>query len=133
MLKNRLDDTFDYQEPAFDFSELISLLACRNGTHTAYDPFATTGESSVSYALNSAGASITTESVLQTDKYIKQKLLIAGVSNIYTKHSYALSPTANVEHESFDVAYTLFQPTETSGVAAYESLKILIRNFWMGE
>ena len=126
---DRLKADFKYQEPPFDFSRLISLLADRKGAHTAYDPFATTGESSVSYALNSKNVSITTESVLQSSTYIRHKLVIAGVSNIDSKHSYALSPKSNVEPESFDVAYTLFQPTETSGVGAYEQ-KQKIKNIY---
>lgn len=121
--EDRLGKKFNYQEPPFDFSELVALLANRRGSHKVYDPYATTGESSVSYALHSVDASITTESVMQTAKYINHKLVIAGVSEIDTKHSYALSPKANVEPESFDVAFTLFQPTETSELAEYEDKK----------
>lgn len=120
---DRLKVNFGYQEPPFDFSELIALLADRKGAHKAYDPFATTGESSVSYAIHSKDASITTESVLQTERYIRHKLVLAGVSNIDSKHSYALSPKSNVEPESFDVAFTLFQPKRTSGLSKYEQDK----------
>lgn len=127
--EDRLEKNFNYQEPPFDFSELIALLANRRFSHRAYDPYATTGESSVSYALHSINASITTESVMQTAKYINHKLVIAGVSEIDTKHSYALSPRANVEPESFDVAFTLFQPTETSELAEYEEKKRLNKTF----
>ncbi|MCG7543532.1 SAM-dependent methyltransferase [Pseudoalteromonas sp. MM17-2] len=118
--EDRLSKSFSYQEPPFDFSELISLLANMDKPHHAYDPFATTGESSVSYVVNNTNVSITTESVLQTSKYIHDKLLIAGAENIDAKHSFALSPVANVKQESFDVAYTLFQPTETEGVREHE-------------
>jgi uncharacterized protein YfkK (UPF0435 family) len=127
--EDRLSKDFNYQEPPFDFSELISLLANKDGPHDAYDPFATTGESSVSYVLNNANASITTESVLQTSKYIHEKLLIAGAVNIDAKHAFALSPKANVGKESFDVAYTLFQPTETEGVREHEISKRYKKEF----
>lgn len=118
--ENRLSKSFNYQEPPFDFSELISLLANKTEPHHAYDPFAISGESSVSYVLHNRDIEITTESVTQTSKYIHQKLLIAGAANIETKASYALSPVANVAQASFDVAYTLFQPTETEGVRDHE-------------
>ena len=127
--EDRLSKNFTYQEPPFDFSELISLLAKKDGPHDAYDPFATTGESSVSYVLNNANVSITTESVLQTSKYIHEKLLIAGATNIDAKHAFALSPKANVGKESFDVAYTLFQPTETEGVREHEISKRYKKEF----
>ncbi|MFC3123249.1 N-6 DNA methylase [Agaribacter flavus] len=118
--EDRLSKAFNYQEPPFDFSELVSLLANKTEPHHAYDPFAISGESSVSYVLHNKDIEITTESVTQTSKYIHQKLLIAGAANIETKASYALSPVANVTQESFDVAYTLFQPTETEGVRDHE-------------
>lgn len=118
--KDRLSIVFNYQEPPFDFSELISLLANKTEPHHAYDPFAISGESSVSYVLHNEDIAITTESVTQTSKYIHQKLLIAGAANIETKASYALSPVANIAQASFDVAYTLFQPTETEGVRDHE-------------
>ncbi len=127
--EDRLSKDFNYQEPPFDFSELISLLANKDGPHDAYDPFATTGESSVSYVLNNANVSITTESVLQTSKYIHEKLLIAGAANIDAKHAFALSPNANVGKESFDVAYTLFQPTATEGVREHEISKRYKKEF----
>lgn len=130
--EDRLSKNFTYQDPPYDFSELISLLAAQTGAHIAYDPLAFTGESSVSYALYNNGASITTESVSQTHKYIKHKLLIAGVKKINTMHSYALSPYANVEEESFDVAYTLLQPTKTSGVRDHEKLKGFSKEFLDG-
>jgi hypothetical protein len=127
--EDRLSKNFTYQESPFDFSELISLLANKDGPHDAYDPFATTGESSVSYVLNNANVSITTESVLQTSKYIHEKLLIAGAANIDAKHAFALSPNANVGKESFDVAYTLFQPTATEGVREHEISKRYKKEF----
>lgn len=127
--ENRLSKNFTYQEPPFDFSELISLLANKTEPHHAYDPFATTGESSVSYVLNNNNVSITTESVLQTSKYIHEKLLIAGAANIDAKHAFALSPKANVGKESFDVAYTLFQPTATEGVREHEISKRYKKEF----
>ena len=96
------------------------MLANKTEPHHAYDPFAISGESSVSYVLNNQDVAITTESVTQTSKYIYQKLLIVGATNINTKQAYALAPTANVNHESFDVAYTLFQPIETEGVREHE-------------
>lgn len=119
--EDRLSKRFNYQEPPFDFSELVSLLANKTEPHHAYDPFAISGESSVSYVLHNKDVAITTESVTQTSKYIHQKLLIAGAANIETKESYALSPVANVNQDSFDVAYTLFQPTETEGVREHET------------
>jgi hypothetical protein len=127
--EDRLAKNFDYQEPPFDFSELIALLANNGSAHRAYDPYATTGESSVSYALHNENASITTESVMQTAKYIKHKLIIAGVNEIDAKHSYALSPKANVPEAYFDVAFTLLQPTETSEIAEYEHLKNYDKRF----
>lgn len=127
--EDRLSKNFTYQEPPFDFSELISLLANKTGPHHAYDPFATTGESSVSYVLNNNNVSITTESVLQTSKYIHEKLLIAGAANIDAKHTFALSPKANVGKENFDVAYTLFQPTATEGVREHEISKRYKKEF----
>jgi hypothetical protein len=130
--QDRLAKKFDYQEPPFDFSELIALLANKPLAHRAYDPYATTGESSVSYALHTENACITTESVMQTAKYISHKLIIAGVNEIDAKHSYALSPTANVPASYFDVAYTLLQPTETSEIAEYEQLKNYDKNFLDG-
>ncbi len=126
---DRLAKKFDYQQPPFDFSELITLLANKGSAHRAYDPYATTGESSVSYALHSQNASIATESVMQTAKYIHHKLVIAGVNEIDAKHSYALSPNANVPASYFDVAYTLLQPTETSEIAEYERLKDYDKQF----
>ncbi len=127
--EDRLSKNFTYQEPPFDFSELISLLANKTEPHHAYDPFATTGESSVSYVLNNNNVSITTESVLQTSKYIHEKLLIAGAANIDAKHAFALSPKANVGKENFDVAYTLFQPTATEGVREHEISKRYKKEF----
>jgi type I restriction-modification system DNA methylase subunit len=118
--KDRLSKRFNYQEPPFDFSELVSLLANKTEPQNAYDPFAISGESSVSYVLHNKDVAITTESVTQTSKYIYQKLLIAGAANIEAKASYALSPVANVNQDSFDVAYTLFQPTETEEVRDHE-------------
>lgn len=120
---DRLNVEFDYQEPPFDFSSLITLLADKKGKHKAYDPYATTGESSVTYAIQNQKAEITTESVFQTAKYIKHKLLIAGASNIDSKHAYSLSSKSNVKENYFDVAYTLFLPTETNEVVEYEKLK----------
>lgn len=119
--EDRLSKRFNYQEPPFDFSELVSLLANKTESHHAYDPFAISGESSVSYVLHNKDVVITTESVTQISKYIHQKLLIAGAANIETKASYALSPVANINQYCFDVAYTLFQPTETEGVREHET------------
>lgn len=127
--KDRLSKSFNYQKPPFDFSKLISLLANKTEPHHAYDPFAISGESSVSYVLHNKDIAITTESVTQTNKYIHQKLLIAGAANIETKASYALSPLANVGRESFDVAYTLFQPTETEGVREHETKEKFKKEF----
>lgn len=127
--KDRLSKRFNYQEPPFDFSELVSLLANKTEPHHAYDPFAISGESSVSYVLHNKDVAITTESVTQTSKYIHQKLLIAGAANIETKASYALSPIANVNQDSFDVAYTLFQPTETEDVREHETKEKFKKEF----
>lgn len=127
--KDRLSKRFNYQEPPFDFSELVSLLANKTEPHHAYDPFAISGESSVSYVLHNKDVAITTESVTQTSKYIHQKLLIAGAANIETKASYALSPVANVNQGSFDVAYTLFQPTETECVREHETKEKFKKEF----
>jgi type I restriction-modification system DNA methylase subunit len=120
---DRLTSDFEYQDPPFDFAELTSLLANKNGEHKAYDPYATTGEPTVSYALINKYASITTETIIQTSKYIKHKLLIAGVSIIDSKHSYALASEASVKAQSFDVAFTQYAPSETIGVAEYEKLR----------
>lgn len=127
--EDRLSKGFNYQEPPFDFSELVSLLANKTEPHHAYDPFAISGESSVSYVLHNKDIEITTESVTQTSKYIHQKLLIAGAANIETKASYALSPVANVNQNSFDIAYTLFQPTETEGVREHETKEKFKKEF----
>lgn len=127
--EDRLSKSFNYQEPPFDFSELVSLLANKTEPHHGYDPFAISGESSVSYVLHNKGIEITTESVTQTSKYIHQKLLIAGAANIESKASYALSPVANVNQDSFDVAYTLFQPTETESVREHETKEKFKKEF----
>ena len=128
--EDRLSKRFNYQEPPFDFSELVSLLANKTEPHHAYDPFAISGESSVSYVLHNKDVAITTESVTQTSRYIHQKLLIAGAANIETKASYALSPVANVNQGSFDVAYTLFQPTETESVREHETKEKFKKEFF---
>lgn len=130
---DRLSKKFKYQLAApLDFSELISLLANRKSFHHAYEPFATTGESSVSYLLRNKNVAITTESVMQSSQYIAHKLVIAGASQTDAMYSYALSPLANVKPLSFDVAYTLFQPTETSEVAEYEKQKSYDKKFLDG-
>jgi len=130
---DRLSKKFKYQLAVpLDFSELISQLANRKSYHHAYDPFATTGESSVSYLLRNEDVAITTESVMQSTQYITHKLVLAGATQIEAKYSYALSPIANVKPMSFDVAYTLFQPTETSEVAEYEKQKSYGKKFLDG-
>lgn len=130
---DRLSKKFKYQLAApLDFSELISLLANRKSFHHAYEPFATTGESSVSYLLRNENVAITTESVMQSSQYIAHKLVLAGASQINAMYTYALSPLANVKPLNFDVAYTLFQPTETSEVAEYEKQKSYDKKFLDG-
>ncbi len=107
---------FEYQEAPFDFSALITLLTGKEGEHKAYDPFAITGESSVSYTVHNKDVSITTESVIPTSLYIKHKLLLAGTREIHAINPFDYSNIRLMQPESIDVAYTLFQPKETKGL-----------------
>lgn len=122
---NRLSTTFDYEITPFDFSEFVSLFVKQNDAHHVYDPYATTGESAVAYALLNPSASITVESVLQTSSYIRHKLILAGASQIDTKHSFSLSPNSNVLENSFDVAFTLLEPKESNTVNSNEKLNLI--------
>jgi hypothetical protein len=106
---------FEYQDGPFDFSELITLLSGKEGGHKAYDPFAITGEASVSYAIHNKDVSITTESVLPTSLYIRHKLLLAGTREINSIDPFDFLNIKLIKPEYFDVAYTLFQPNETKG------------------
>jgi type I restriction-modification system DNA methylase subunit len=62
---------------------------------------------------------------LQTSSYIRHKLILAGTSQIDTKHSFSLSTNSNVLENSFDVAFTLLEPKESNTVNSNEKLNLI--------
>jgi hypothetical protein len=129
--KDQLQSDFTYQIQPFNFASLVSRLIPLKPEASIYDPYAMSGESSVDFALQNITAHITTESISQSSKYIRHKLLIAGTSSINAMNSFALSVRPNVQKQQFDLAFTLLQPNMSAEIdgTLHKKTKILAGEF----
>lgn len=102
---------FDFQLRPDDFSRLIASIVKSNEKVKVYDAMASTGELSNYLAQLNPHWHFTTESLVQNPHYLIHKFVLAGNDDCVVSQSYSLNNSTFIQPSTFDLAFSLYEPT----------------------